>query len=78
MVFRGRIHRQGQVGVNFAQEKPAARFAVEQVAVLTDPAEPGFFRQRLLEYRGGIHEHPVTEWAGKLLDPMRQFLQTLA
>src|SRR3990172_8620006 len=46
--------------------------------MLADPAEPGFFRQRLLQYRSAVAESAVLEPTGACLDPFGQLLQTAA
>ena len=73
----GRIHRQGQVGVEFAEEEPAASVAVDQAGVLADPAESGIARECALEHWRGIHEHPVAEFAHRGADAVGEGLQPL-
>ena len=57
MIHFGFIGFQFQFGEDGAQKKPGTEFAADQIGVLALPAQPGFLRQRLFHYRGGVHEH---------------------
>ena len=56
MVFTGLVYGQGDVGVDFTEEKPAAGLTVEHQGVFALPAQPGFGRQRLFHHRGAVHK----------------------
>ena len=58
-----RIDRQRQVGVDLAQEKIRARFAVQQQRVLAAPAEARFLRERDFHHRRAVGERAVAERA---------------
>ena len=56
VVLGGLVHRQRQVGVNLAEEKPAARVAIENQGVLALPAEAGFLGEGFFHHRRAVHE----------------------
>jgi len=69
---------QGQVGINFAEEKPRAGLLGEQVAVFANPAQPGFFCQCLFQDWCAIGKYAIAKCADGLFDACRQFLHALA
>ena len=70
--------RQRQVGEYLADEEPRAGVAGDQVGVLADPAQPGIARQRLLEHRRTVDEHPIAVRAGDRGHCRRQLPQCAA
>ena len=62
----GGVRCQRQVGEHLADEEPRAGIARDQIGVLADPAEPGIARQRLLQHRRAVDEHPIAVRAGEL------------
>src|SRR5207249_5262319 len=63
VLARGRIHRQGQVDIKFAEKKPRTRILADQIGVLADPAQASIARERLLQHRRGIDEGAIAERA---------------
>jgi hypothetical protein len=78
MVLRGLVQRQGQVGVDFAQKKPAARLAAQNIAVLADPTQPCLFSEGLFKNGGRVDEYPVAKLSDFRFDAIRQALQAFA
>ncbi len=77
-LFKGGVHRQGQVGVEFAQEEQAAGLLIHQHGVLAEPADAGLLCQGALHHRGGVDEGAIAELADFLLDLLGQIGQSLA
>src|SRR5688572_13702472 len=75
---RRRVDRQRQVGVDLAEEEPAAGAAVDQAAVLADPAQARVAGERALEHRRRIGEHAVAERTGVGGDAVGELLQPAA
>ena len=74
MVSLRLVRRQGEVGQDLAQEQPGAQLARDEVGVLALPTQARLLRQRLLQDRGGVHEH--LDLAGEPDgDPASQLLQ---
>ena len=64
MVFReGLVNGQGQIGIEFTQEKPGTGLGVNQVGVFSQPAKPGVACQCLFKHRGTIDKCAVTKLA---------------
>jgi len=78
VIRRGLIDGKWQVGQQFAEEKPRARFAVDQVGVLADPSESRVPRKRFLEHGAAVDEHTIAERARDLRDAIGQLLQSSA
>ena len=52
--------------------------AIDQVAVLADPADTRFFRDRLLENRCAVYKGPIAELANSIFDAACQRLQSIS
>ena len=74
----GRVHRQGQVGVDLAEEEPRAVLAVQQQRVLAAPAEPGFGGEFDFQHRRAVGEDAVMVFADFRADLVGQALQAVA
>jgi len=72
------VDRQREIRIQLPEEKPGSGFAAQQVGMFADPAQAGFFSQRLLHHRCGIHESPVPEWASFLFNAPGKLLQACA
>ena len=69
------IDRQFHVRVELAQEKPGAGTTIQQVGVLADPAQAGFFRERLFQHRRTVDKDAMPERADLCLNSARQAAQ---
>ena len=74
----GRVDRQRQVDEQFAEEEPAAAIAIDQAAVLADPAEPGVARECAFQHRRGIDEHAMAERPDGRRHRIREALQAVS
>ena len=73
-----RVHRQRQVGEQFAEEEPGAGVAGDEVGVLADPAQPGLLGQGLFQHRRAVDEGAVAERPDARLDAPGELLQAPA
>ena len=72
------VDGQGQVGIDFAEEKPRSVVAIDQAGVLADPAQARVARERAFHHRRRVHEHAVPERADFGGDAVGEFLQAPA
>ena len=70
VIFLRRIDLESHVGVDFAEKKPGAVLAMQQVSVFSLPAETRFCRQRFFQHRRAVGENAITHRTEALLDPV--------
>jgi hypothetical protein len=70
------VDRQGQVGIDFAEEKPRAMVAAQQQGVFAAPAEPALAGEFDFHNRRTVGEYPVMMFSGRGADALGQLLQT--
>ncbi|MNL58034.1 hypothetical protein D3C87_1816380 [compost metagenome] len=70
----GRVHGQRQVDKQFAEKEVTAGLAIQHQGIFADPAQAGFFGDRLFQHRCAVDERAVAERADDRLDFFCQLL----
>ena len=75
MIGVWRVNGQGKICIELPEEKPGTGLRIDQVGVLSDPAESGRLSEWFLHYRRAICKSPVGEGPYCFSDLISQFLQ---